>query len=78
MTDENPKQIAVENISDYLMISHKDAEKFYEWALGENYEPFDCIERWINTKTKKLVTALHVYDLYKLHIEMLNLKTLLQ
>lgn len=71
------KQTAVENISDYLMISAKDAEEFYEWVIEEtNWAIYVSIERWIHLKTRKLVNILHVYELYKQYQETKNLSLL--
>lgn len=75
------ENIAVENMSEYLMISMDDADKFYEWALDNNFRAYDCIEKWnyhwfdkrSNTTIDKTVSIYHVYELYKQTMEKENL-----
>lgn len=44
--------------------SESEAEDFNEWIQENNWTNYDGIDRWINTRTRKVVQTNQLYQIY--------------
>jgi len=62
-SDKEIRDEIIEELKKYTC-SESEAEDMYEWMEVYNWENYDCIERWIHTPTRKVVSTKTLYKIY--------------